>query len=131
MNFQTLWIADILYMLGMMFTKLSILCWYTVLFYVYRSFRYICFAMMAFCCAYSIAFAFLYSFFCHPEVKEWNLQTVRRTCLDIYIINEVVGALNLGSDLVLLCLPLPLIANLQLRLKQKLGLLAILTTGIL
>jgi len=45
-------------------------------------------------------------------------------------VNYIIGGFNLATDLVILVLPIPLIVKLQLRIRQKLALGAVMATGV-
>ncbi|ATZ45769.1 Btp1 [Botrytis cinerea B05.10] len=126
-------IGDMLYFWGIMFTKLSILTLYVKIFKINKVFRYICYGMMAFTIVYLMIFFFLFAFNCNPPARTWHLLgwTGGGSCFDNIKTSYAVGGINIFTDIVILIMPLPLIYRLQLKLAQKLGLIAIFGTGIL
>lgn len=122
-----------LYFWGIMFTKLSILTLYVKIFKINKVFRYICYSMMAFMIVYLMIFFFLFAFNCNPPARTWHLLgwTGGGSCFDNIKTSYAVGGINIFTDIVILIMPLPLIYRLQLKLAQKLGLIAIFGTGIL
>ncbi|KAF2183920.1 hypothetical protein K469DRAFT_581796 [Zopfia rhizophila CBS 207.26] len=128
-----LFIGDMLYFWGIMFTKLSILALYLNVFKIYRPFRFLCYGMMAFVVTYLLVFFFIYAFDCNPVAKGWHLigwTGPPGTCIDIIDVGYAVGAINIFTDVVILVMPLPLLAKLHLDNARKLGLMAIFATGI-
>jgi len=124
-----LWIGDIIYLIGIIFTKFSILYWYCGIFRVNRKFVLTCYGIMAFCFVYCLVFIFIYGFACQPYIKTWNVYAVEGKCFDMLKVLQIIGGFNLVTDTIILFLPLPLISRLKLRLRQKLGVLAVLATG--
>ncbi|KAG4026441.1 hypothetical protein MFRU_040g00020 [Monilinia fructicola] len=126
-------IGDMLYFWGIMFTKLSILTLYAKIFVVKKPFRYSCYGMMAFTIVYLIMFFFLFAFNCNPPARTWHLLgwAGGGSCFDNIKTSYAVGGINIFTDVVILIMPLPLIYHLHLSLAHKLGLVAIFGTGIL
>ena len=122
-----------LYLIAIMCTKLSILLLYLQLFRINRSFRYLCFGTMGFVVVYCVTFFFIEAFNCDPVVKVWHeLSYVGPyKCFDNSMVEMVIGGFNIGTDLFILVMPIPLILGLQMDKKRKIGLLAIFATGIL
>lgn len=48
-----------------------------------------------------------------------------------FIVNEVVGATNLASDIYIICLPITAILRLQLPKRKRVGIMLIFLTGLL
>ena len=130
---KLLFIGDMLYLVSIMCTKLAILLLYVQIFRVKRIFRYLCFAMMAVVVSYCTIFFFIEAFNCDPVEKVWHSLTYtgKFTCFDNSMVEFVIGGFNIGTDLIILVMPFPLILDLQMDLKHKLGLLVIFGTGVL
>lgn len=122
-----------LYLVGIMCTKLAIMLLYLQLFRINRVFRYLCFTMMGFVISYCVIFFFIEAFNCNPVAKVWHGLTYvgKYSCFDNSMVEFVIGGFNISTDFVILVMPVPLILGLQLDLKHKLGLLVVFATGIL
>lgn len=122
-----------LYLLGIMCTKCAILVFYTQLFGVNRRFRWLCFGMMGCVVTYCVVFFFIEAFNCNPVAKVWHSLSFQgpSTCFDNSFVEFVIGGFNIGTDLVILVMPIPLILRLQMNFSRKVGLLLIFSTGAL
>jgi hypothetical protein len=67
--------------------------------------------------------------FCRPFIGYWAVPPPDPQCttLEYYTINQ--GAWNVSSDLMMLCIPLPMLAKLKMPLKQKIILGLVFTLG--
>ena len=121
-----------IYLISIMCIKLSILMLYVQVFRVKTRFRYPCFAMLAVVCLYCIIFFFIEAFNCNP-VKEWYVLTYKDLIRASIIIwsSPLLGALDIGTDLFMLLMSIPLILGLQVDSTRKLGLLVIFSTRVL
>ncbi|ERF77189.1 hypothetical protein EPUS_06469 [Endocarpon pusillum Z07020] len=126
-----IFIGDMLYFFGIMFTKLSILMLYLRIFQPNKKFRYFTYVMITFNVVYLLLFFLLYAFECNPPALGWHTVTWTGggTCIDTIKVSYAVGGINVFSDLVILVMPIPLLLKLNLKKSQKLGLLAIFATG--
>ena len=122
-----------IYLISIMCIKLAILMLYVQVFRVKTRFRYLCFAMMAVVFSYCTIFFFIEAFNCNPVKKEWHVLTYQGpyTCFDNNMVEFVIGGFNIGTDLIILLMPIPLILGLQVDSRRRLGLLAIFGTGVL
>lgn len=122
-----------IYLLAIMCTKIAILLLYLQIFRVEKTFRYLCYTMIAFVSSYCITFFFLQAFSCNPVAKVWHSLTFvgKYSCIDYSKMDFVIGGFNIGTDFVILVMPFPLIWNLHLSFRHKIGLLMVFATGIL
>lgn len=67
-------------------------------------------------------------FFCTPLDSFWN-KAKREWCFDIVQIWIINGCLNIFTDLLIICLPLPGLRGLMLPLSQKVGLMLVFALG--
>ena len=116
-----------------MCTKLAILLLYLNLFHVKKGFRYLCYAMMAFVVCYCVIFFFIEIFDCNPVEKVWHSLTYtgKATCFDYNMIEFVIGGFNIGTDVMIFILPVPMVLQLKMDVKRKVGLLVVFSTGVL
>ncbi len=122
-----------LYLISIMSTKIAILILYKTLFGIKRSFRYLCYGMMAIVTSYCIIFFFIEAFNCNPVAKTWHALTFTgpAKCFDNSMIQFVIGGFNIATDFIILVMPMPIILDLNMDSKRKIGLLVIFSTGIL
>ena len=116
--------------MGIMFAKLSILLLYHHIFKINRRFKLAVYTMMAFSVAYCSACALVYLFSCTPEKKTWNIALPGK-CIDLTVVDKVIGGFNILTDFLILVLPVPMIWGLSLTKSKKLALSAVFGTGLL
>ena len=116
-----------------MFIKLSILTFYHRLFSVNRRFRWALYVTMALVVGYCISIALAVIFQCLPPAAVWDLMLREHSVCHVSLIkvDVAIGGFNIPTDIIILILPLPMLWKLQMPLAKKLGLIAILATGIL
>ena len=122
-----------LYLLGIMCTKLSLLLLYLAIFEVKAWFRICCLSTMILVSVYCILFFFLYAFNCSPVEMTWHLIGWTRPghCMNNIKVNFAIGGFNIATDLIIILLPMPVIGQLHLNLGRKIALLFIFSTGLL
>lgn len=130
--FKIFQISNVLYLMCIMLAKVSILLFYNRLFGINKRFRLISYGVMAFVVSYCVASAFTIVFQCTPPKATWNLLLrVTSHCLSIIKIDIAIGAFNIASDIFILFLPIPMLWQLRMPVSQRLGLIVVMTTGIL
>lgn len=109
-----------LYLTALPLVKISMLLFYLRIF-PQKWFRLSCFAAMACCAAYAIAFLLVSVFQCTPIHYAWNDWDGEHSghCTDINAQGWSSAALNVILDIVVIGLPMPLIAKLQLNKRKK------------
>ena len=127
---QLIIIGNILYLVSLVLTKVSILLFYRRLFNISKWFRWTVHGAITFVIGYCAGAVFAIIFECSPPAATWNIM-LRLTshCADIVHINTVIGVFNIFSDFFILLLPLPMLWKLQMPTSKKLGLMVILTSG--
>ena len=115
---EVLTASEEFYLLAIMSAKLAIiLCYLRIS--PQKYFRISLYTTIAFVAGYHIAFMLALIFACHPIEKSWNFAILTGHCINrpsVYLIN---GVLNVVSDFIILILPLPMIRNIQMPLRQK------------
>jgi hypothetical protein len=121
-----------LYLTALPLVKISILLFYLRIF-PQTWFRYACFATMAACVGYGIAFLLVSVFQCQPIDLAWNHWDGEHVgkCNDINAQGWTSAALNVVLDVVVLALPMPVIAKLELNKRKKVLVLLMFSTGFL
>jgi hypothetical protein len=77
---------------------------------------------------YSLAGAFAFLYLCKPIPKYWDF-SVPGTCVNIGNAFLAGAALNVGTDVTMLLLPIWLLWPLRVPTRRKIGITAILMTG--
>jgi len=111
-----------------MFIKLSLLLFYLQI-SPDRGFRIAVYGLAMVVVGYSLASALVVVFSCSPVSKNWDITIRDGYCVNLpafYIVNL---SLNSATDIAVLLLPIPLLWNLQMPLRQKMALAAIFMTG--
>ncbi|KAM5377930.1 hypothetical protein ACJZ2D_004834 [Fusarium nematophilum] len=117
----------VLYNLAMCCVKIAILLQYRRVFAVRMMQRITLFAV-AFMGVWTITITFLNILPCIPVQKFWD-HTVSGRCLNSPLVWYIMAGFNLVTDLVIFCLPLPVIRGLHLPRKQKAMLFAVFCLG--
>lgn len=83
--------------------------------------------------SYCVIFFFIEAFNCNPVEKVWHglTYTGKFSCFDNSMVEFVIGGFNIATDTIVLVMPVPIILNLQMDRKRKLGLLLLFSTGAL
>ncbi|TVY57792.1 hypothetical protein LSUE1_G008639 [Lachnellula suecica] len=115
--------------------KLSILLQYLRVFTIPKErglFFWSCHAMIWLDFVFYAACFFLEIFSCKPLAGAWDpIVAATARCLNVNTLNTASAAVNSVSDIVILILPQPIIWNLNMSFRKKLGLSAIFSTGLL
>lgn len=94
-----------------------------------RWFRYSIFATMLFIAGYSMGIFFALIFACTPVAKSYDHRVTGGGCISTASLYIATAVFNIASDLILFILPIPMVVGLQMRRKQKFGLLFIFGIG--
>ncbi|KAK2666507.1 hypothetical protein RAB80_018164 [Fusarium oxysporum f. sp. vasinfectum] len=117
-----------LYCVSMMFTKLSLLAVYLRI-SPSRRFRAVVCLLMAIVAGYSFSAVLVAIFQCHPIEMAWDITISDGSCIDRMAYFIATLALNVATDLFMLALPIPMLWNVKMPKRQKLGLIGIFMTG--
>lgn len=123
-------IADLTYLVSLLGYKAAILLLYLRLFSINSIFKYLTWA------TFFLVFGYLFSNFltqifgCSPSAKYWNPE-LGGHCINYAVAGHVYGAMNLASDFLVFILPLPMIWQMNLSLKEKVGVSVIFMAGAL
>jgi len=109
--------ARTLALISMFITKLSILLLYHRIFSS-RRFTRVLICVGAFTAAFSIAVAFSNIFACRPFRALWDPDTPGK-CLNVKALLRAVSVQDELTDVVILCLPLPMVWRLKMNRKRK------------
>ncbi|KAL8729542.1 MAG: hypothetical protein Q9181_004965 [Wetmoreana brouardii] len=124
------WVAQLFYKSCILCTKESICFLYLRLFNVgHHRFRIAVIASMTFIALYYIIAILLTIFECNPVRKSWEKQ-LPGSCIDLQTFFFANAAFNVITDILVMALPIPVIAKLQITRKQRIGLGLIFFVGL-
>ena len=129
-DFKTIIAAEILRNSANSCVKLSMLHLYLTIFPTQR-FRYAIFAMMMFVIGYWAISLLRMVFLCHPISYEWNKSIRGGTCLNTAAAYYSISGINLGLDLVVVMLPMPILWTLQMPISKKVAISMIFGMGVM
>lgn len=95
-----------------------------------RTFIYFTWAVMFFVFGYLFSNFWTQLFGCSPPAKYWN-PDVPGHCVDFEVAGVVYGSMNIASDFFIMILPLPIIWNLHLSRREKVGVSLVLLSGVM
>ncbi|GAB1732553.1 hypothetical protein NU195Hw_g5600t1 [Hortaea werneckii] len=109
-----------LYLTALPIVKISMLCFYLRIF-PNRWFKISCWVTMAACFCYGVAFLLVSVFQCRPLSYAWHHWDGEHsgTCNNINAQGWTSAAFNVILDVIVIALPLPLLAKLQLNKRKK------------
>jgi hypothetical protein len=114
---KTFYASIVIYNLATPLVKISILLMYKRIF-TSPTMQRICFFALIFMICYAISFPVALALSCIPIPKFWD-QSIPGVCIHQHLADPIMGAVNIVTDIFLLCLPMPSIKSLQLPRKQK------------
>ena len=115
------YIDENIYLLTIGLVKISILFFYLRVF-PKKSFRLLCWLMVAFCTANMLAFVLVTIFQCRPISFAWAKTSLREgSCLNYNAAAWVNAGVNILQDFLIVVLPLQELRSLQLSKSKKLG----------
>lgn len=119
-----------MYLISILGYRLALLLMYLRIFGVNRPFRYATWAVMSFIIGYLSCNLITLLFGCTPIAKYWKASEPGH-CITLIKADYAYGSMNVGSDILLFLLPLPMVWQLQLSFKEKLGLVLVFMSGIM
>ncbi|KAF1941328.1 hypothetical protein EJ02DRAFT_206185 [Clathrospora elynae] len=123
---QAFWASLIVYYLSLGLTKGSVLLQYRRVFTTKR-FQIMCWIIMAVVIAYTVWTVLGSIFACVPVRAFWTKE--KASCLNQYAMWFTNASINIATDFAIIILPIPVIRNLSLGKRQKIGLIAIFAVG--
>lgn len=109
--------------------KAALLLLYYRIFSINSSYRWKIYVTLAIAFVSNIAMVPVDAVLCSPPHGHWG--ATNPNCRKSYYYGLVHGPINVMIDLVAFYLPIPMILQLQIPLRRKLGILAIFATGLL
>lgn len=120
--------TSVIYCLGIMFVKLSLL-----LFYLQISpdckFRLAVYGLAFIVASYSVASVLVVIFPCFPVAKSWDVTISGGYCINLPVFYLANLSLNSATDIAVLILPFPLLWSMRMPLRKKVAVTSIFMTG--
>ncbi|KAJ6261574.1 hypothetical protein Dda_4244 [Drechslerella dactyloides] len=128
------WVNGWAFSFSVMFTKVSILCFY-LRFASERSLRFLIYFVLAFFVAWSLGLVIPMIAQCRPVASTWDFMgSGDRKCISYWAykkLNLAQGLVNLISDVILFCLPLPTVLAMRRPRKERAWLIGLFGLGLL
>ena len=125
--FQAVFAAEILYAPTIGIVKISTLLLFARIF-PGQQFKRMLWAVGIFISTYSAIMILAMVFQCRPINRVWD-PTIKADCIDISKVWIVMASMNVLTDFLILCLPLPQLWKLQMRRETKIQLIGIFSIG--
>ncbi|KAK0612055.1 hypothetical protein B0T14DRAFT_441302, partial [Immersiella caudata] len=119
-----------LWALSLTFSKISILLLYSQVFAVHFAI-WTAWGVSVFIAAWGLATILAGCLICTPFTMNWDQTIPGGKCGDQVLSFTITGSFNLITDIMVLVLPLPYLARLQMRLHKKLVLIAVFSIDLL
>lgn len=127
---QTIFALQVLYGLAVGFIKISIVVMLMRIF-ITPQFRLVAFCVMALSFMWMVMTILAGLLLCHPIKMNWDPQTPGGRCGNQYAAFVTVAAVDVFNEILLLLLPLPMVLNLHIGRRYKIGLACVFCSGIL
>ncbi|KAF2116403.1 hypothetical protein BDV96DRAFT_574059 [Lophiotrema nucula] len=125
-SLKAFWASLIVYYLSLGLTKSSILLQYQRVFPT-KNFQIACWSIMSVVVAYTIWTVLGSIFACIPVRAFWTKEESR--CINQFAMWFTNAAINIGTDLAIIILPMPVVRSLNLARRQKQALIGIFAIG--
>ncbi|KAK3680464.1 CFEM domain-containing protein [Podospora appendiculata] len=133
LSLKLFYIGESFYLCILTLTKISILCFYLRIF-PNRIFRVVAYTVMAWVAMSGVLFVFLQVFQCIPIAVIWEGWKKGGfgwyRCLDINTLAFTTAGFSIAQDIVILVMPLPLLARLNVSRRSKFGIMVMFSLGI-
>ncbi|KAL4971890.1 hypothetical protein BDW66DRAFT_163319 [Aspergillus desertorum] len=124
------WVTQVAYIPAIVLTKVAIICFFMQVF-PGPKFRLLCYGTIVWCFLFMISTTITAILACVPVEKMWTnwMGAQEGVCYDNNAFWWAHSAINIATDLWILCMPIPLLLKLQLKLKKKIYLLSMFSVG--
>lgn len=122
------WSWELIYIVVQTMTKVSVLLLYYRIF-PQQWFRQLIHVLIVFMFAHFLAFGIVIVNACHPIAKFWD-KALPGKCINTRPVGVAGAIFSIVEDIVFLSLPIPLIWQLRLKTSRKIGIMVILTIGL-
>ncbi|KAL5335535.1 hypothetical protein BJX70DRAFT_390630 [Aspergillus crustosus] len=107
-----------LYTLGVLGFKISLLASYLRIGGFVHSYRVVIMAAIVACVCNQVIFTIVLCLGCQPVAKQWD-PSIPGTCINTVASYYALAGTSLAFDVIIIALPMPILAKLQLKVKQK------------
>ena len=122
--------AQILYKINICLTKISILLFYLRVFKVVQWFKYLCWGVAGIVLSFTVASVLVSVFQCIPIEFAYN-KSIEGSCIDLTKFWYGNAGYNIGTDLIIIILPVLVIRKLSMPKRTQIALLGVFGLGIL
>ncbi|GME25712.1 hypothetical protein GTA08_BOTSDO11303 [Neofusicoccum parvum] len=122
---------QIAYLVDLLFVKFSILCFYCAI-CDQKWFRTVIYCMMGIVGSFTIAMAFVNAFECPNPSDAFTVEIIMAglgSCRDLHSMYFAQAGFNIASDVVIMLIPVPLLARLQMPKSRRIALFGIFSVG--
>ncbi|KAL3457329.1 hypothetical protein BJX64DRAFT_293204 [Aspergillus heterothallicus] len=125
------WVTQVAYIPAIILTKVAIVCFFMQVF-PGPKFRMLCYGTIVWCFLFMISTTITAILACVPVEKMWTnwMGNAEGVCYDNNAFWWAHSAVNIATDLWVIGLPIPMLLNLQLKLKKKIYLVLMFSVGI-
>ncbi|KAJ8126867.1 hypothetical protein O1611_g6771 [Lasiodiplodia mahajangana] len=128
-SWKALYVMQIMYKISMNLTKASIVLLYLRIFDGIKWFRWTCYAILAFVASFCTAVTLATIFQCRPVAAAFDPTLTSGTCIDNRVFWYTNAGVSIGTDVIILAIPLPLVFSLRISRLQKAGLTCVFAIG--
>ncbi|KAI0998903.1 hypothetical protein K3495_g9293 [Podosphaera aphanis] len=122
-------IAENLYAVEVIVIKVSLCCFFLRIF-PQRIFRICCYSLIIYMAILAAVWVLLLVFQCKPITSNWNINIEHPRCYNIQIYSYVGAAAAMSQDACILALPIPLVLQLKISTRKKIGVIIMFSLGI-
>ncbi|KAF2084319.1 hypothetical protein K490DRAFT_8342, partial [Saccharata proteae CBS 121410] len=124
---------QLIYLVALALIKFSILSFYTII-SDKRCYRTAIYAMMAIVGVFTVIMVFVNAFECSKPSDAFNWEILLYGyghCRNLHHVYFGQAGFNIGSDIIIICLPFPILAKLQMKRARRIALFGIFAVGII
>ncbi|KAI9677142.1 MAG: hypothetical protein M1822_008251 [Bathelium mastoideum] len=122
--------SELMYPITLASIKMSLLFFFIRLFGINKRFALVCWIQIGMVLAWFIIVEFVFLFQCNPIWMAWSIDRIAGKCFAYEKLFIGTNTVSVIMDLMILITPLPCVWSLQMPLKQKLAVSAVLAIGL-
>jgi hypothetical protein len=127
-SLNKVWVDEIIYIVALMLTKVSILLFYMRVF-PSRGFHMLCNTLLGFVVLAGTVILLCQLLQCLPVRFNWDKSIHNAKCINVNALTYAHAGINIFQDVLILALPIPWIMRLKLQPNQKIGLVIMFQVG--
>ena len=121
---------QVTYAIALGLVKSSLILSLVRIFHVSKTFRICAYCTMALCIGWALQTILIAFLICRPISYNWDQVNQTGTCGDLTAAYVSIGIVDVITDIIIFCLPLPLISKLKMRRSTKFATLGLFALGI-